>query len=291
MSLSKPTVLLTGATGQVGREVVARLRSDAAVRVVASSRRPDQAKHLGVAVVALDYDQPTTIAHAMDGVDRLFILTGYTVDMLRQSKALVDQAVKSGVRHIVHLGACGADDTDVAHYGWHQLVERYIAGSGLAFTHLRPEIFMQNLLGYAGVKVVEQGVIRYYVGPARQTWVDATDIADVAAAVLRDPDHHAGQTYRLGAEAKSYDEIAEVFTQVLGRPFRYEPRPAKEFLDNVLAAGGEPAYMQCVYQSFERLAGSGIPGSDETFADLARIKGSAPSTFADFVRRNAKVFA
>src|ERR1700710_1584838 len=118
--------------------------------------------------------------------------------MLRQSKALVDHARKCGVQHIVHLGACGDDDTDVAHYGWHQFIECYIAAAGFRYTHLRPEIFMQNLFGYGGVAAAQQGVIRHYIGRASFSWVDAEDIADVAAAVLQSPDLHEGKTYRLG---------------------------------------------------------------------------------------------
>jgi NAD(P)H dehydrogenase (quinone) len=290
MATGKPKILITGATGQVGREVLKRLTDDKALDVAASSRAPAKAADFGVPVVLLDYDRRETIAPALEGVDRLFSLTAYTVDMLRQSKALVDRARKSGVKHIVHLGACGADDTDVAHYGWHQFVERYITGSGIEFTHLRPEIFMQNLLGYGGVRVVENGVIRHYVGHARLSWIDAEDIAEVAAAVLRDPGAHKGQTYRLGYDAKTFDEIAKIFTQVIGQPFSYEPRPPKEVLDKVLSAGGEPAYMDCVYDSYRRLSGEGVPGSDETFDNFTPITGRQPNTLADFARKHASRF-
>ena len=75
---------------------------------------------------------------------------------------------------------------------------------------MRPEIFMQNLFGYGGVHVVENGVIRHYVGHAHLSWIDAEDIAEVAAAVLRDPGTHKGQTYRLGYDAKTFDEIAKI---------------------------------------------------------------------------------
>ena len=226
----------------------------------------------------------------LEGVERLFILTAYTVDMLKQSKALIDQARKSGVKHIVHLGACGSDDTDVAHYGWHQFVEHYIEWSGISYTHLRPEIFMQNLFGYGGLPAVSNGVIRYYMGHARLSWIDVEDIGEVAAAVLKNPEAHKGQTYRLGYDAKTYDEIAEIFSQVIGQPFRYEARPPKEFLDRVLAAGGDPAYMDCVYNSFMRLSGEGILGSDETFDNFNRITGRQLTTVADFARKHAALF-
>jgi NAD(P)H dehydrogenase (quinone) len=104
------------------------------------------------------------------------------VDMLRQSKALVDQARKSGMKHIVHLGACGAEtqmSLTTAGISSSSAISRV---QGIEFTHLRPEIFMQNLFGYGGVRVVENGVIRHYVGHARLSWIDAEDIAEVAAA-------------------------------------------------------------------------------------------------------------
>jgi NAD(P)H dehydrogenase (quinone) len=282
-------VLITGATGQVGRAVIARLANDRELDVVGSSRAPETAD-LGVPMLRLDYSDFATIERVLDGVDRLFILTGYTVDMLKQSKALVDHARKAGVKHIVHLGACGDDDTDVAHYGWHQFIECYIAASGIGYTHLRPEIFMQNLLGYGGVPVAQRGVIKHYVGDARMSWVDAEDIADVAAAVLRNPVHHAGKTYRLGYDAKTFHEIADIVAGVIDQPFRYEARPAAEFLDNVLKSGGEPAYMNCVYESFSRLGGEGIRGSDQTFDNFDSITGKRPAMIADFVRKHADEF-
>src|ERR1700722_16327887 len=167
----KLRVLVMGATGQVGGAVVNHLKAIAAINVVAAAREVSKAKSCGVPVVHLDLDDIETFAPALIGVDRLFMATGYTVDMLRQSKDLVNCAKRAGVKQIVHLGACGDDDTRVAHYGWHQFIERYIEWSGVMFTHLRPEIFVQNLLGYGGESYVQEGVIRHYVGNARLSWV------------------------------------------------------------------------------------------------------------------------
>lgn len=279
-------VLITGATGQVGRAVSQCLAAKPNVEVIAATRSPEKAAASGVSSVHLDLDRPETIGPALERIDSVFLLTGYSVDMLRQSKALVDAARKSGVSHIVHLGACGDDDTDVAHYGWHQFVERYIEWSGIPYTHLRPEVFLQNLLGYSGVRTVTDGVIRHYVGHARQVWVDVQDVAVVAAEVLAAPDLHVGRTHRLGYDLKSLDEIAETMARVVGKPFRYEPRPPEEFLRNVLAAGADTAYMECAYESFVRLGTTGIPNSEEVFGTFEQITGQAPILVEDFVRRN-----
>ena len=250
MANAKPKILVLGATGQVGKNVIPYLSATQKVEVVAGARSPEKAKTLGVPVVRLDLDQPETIAPALENVDRVFMLTGYTIDMMRQSKDFLNIAKKSGVKYIVHLGACGDNDTRVAHYAWHQFIERYIEWCGFSFTHLRPEIFMQNLLGYGGESYIKNGIIRHYVGKARLSWVDVEDVAAVAAACLLNPEKHNAQTYRLGYEAATYDDIAAIFTRVLGQPFSYEARPSKEFYENVLAAGAEPSYMKCVYDSY-----------------------------------------
>src|SRR5450755_4486607 len=138
----KRKILITGATGQVGSRTIDRLLNDKDVEIVAAVRSPQKAAAFtdtGIATVILDLDDESTHPAALHGIHTLFVLTGYTVDMLRQSKALLDNAKKAGVQHVVHLGACGRDDTTIAHWAWHQFVERYIEWAGFSFTHLRPE--------------------------------------------------------------------------------------------------------------------------------------------------------
>lgn len=286
----KPRILITGATGQVGAGVIPHLAAQSGFEVVAAARTPEKAKHLGVPVVQLDLDQPATMAAALSGVDRALLITGYTVDMLRQSKDFLNAAKRAGVRHIVHLGACGDNDTRIAHYGWHQFIERYIEWCGFSFTHLRPEIFMQNLLGYGGERYVQKGVIRHYVGHARLSWVDVGDVSAVAAASLLHPEAHQGQTYRLGCEAATYDDIAKIFTQVIGQPFSYEPRSPAEFYRNVLKAGAEPAYMKCVFDSYSDFTAGRGERVDEVFDNLPALIGRAPGRIADFAKKHADQF-
>jgi len=286
----KPRILVMGATGQVGGYVVDQLKRDRSVEVVAAARNAAKAQGLGVPVVHLDLDKVETMSSALENVDRLFMATGYTVDMLRQSKDLVNQAKRAEVKLIVHLGACGNDDTRVAHYGWHQFIERYIEWSRIPFVHLRPEIFMQNLLGYGGERYVSKGVIHHYVGAARLSWVDCEDVSAVATQCLLNPDRHATRTYRLGYDAKTYDEVAQVMTDVLGMPFRYEPRPPLEFLTRVLALGAEPSYMKSVFDSYTELTNASAERADEVFDNFEGLAGRPPRLLANFVRDHAKAF-
>jgi NAD(P)H dehydrogenase (quinone) len=205
--------------------------------------------------------------------------------MLRQSKALLDNAKKAGVRHVVHLGACGRDDTTVAHWAWHQFVERYIEWSGFLYTHLRPETFMQNVLSYGGQKTIKQGAINAFVENARLSWVDVDDLAHVAALALAHPELHGGQTCRLGYDAVSFGELAELMTAIVGQPFRYEPL-AQRYLESMRSAGAEMAYMNCVYDHWKRYAAGTIPGADDTFDNFPMITGKQPTKWAEFVQRH-----
>ncbi len=290
MSDSKRKILVTGATGQIGGALVRLLAGESGLQVVAGARSPEKAKGIGVPVVTLDYDREETLAPALEGIESVFMVTGYTVDMLRQSKAFINAAKRAGVKHIVHLGAPGDDDTKVGHWGWHQFVERYIEWSGISFTHLRPEIFMQNLLSYGGAEAEGRGVIRHYIGDARISWVDCDDVAAVAAVALAHPEVHAGKTYHLGYEARSYPEIAEILTRVIGQTFTEESRPPEEFLEQMLAAGADPAYMRCVYQNWIDYEARAIPGQDAVYDNFFELTGRKPTTWAEFATAHAAAF-
>ena len=294
MTSHKPTVLITGATGQIGGDTLRNLLADDSITLVAAVRSAAKAKPfeaLGIRTVMLDFDKEETLAPALEGIDRALLVTGYTVDMLRQSKAFLDQAKKSGVQHIVHLGACGRDDTTIGHWAWHQFVERYIEWCGFSFTHLRPECFMQNLLSYDGTQAVKNGVIEQYTGDARFSWVDGEDVARVAAQTLLHPIKHGGKTYRLGYDVQSYGDIAAIMTRVLGQPFRYDAQSPDVFLENMRAAGAEMAYMTCVHDNFTRMAARQIPGVEETFDNFPEITGRQPVRWEDFVQKHRSTFA
>ncbi|MDB5995083.1 MAG: hypothetical protein JWP42_2219 [Pseudomonas sp.] len=290
MTNVKRKILVTGATGNIGGALIRFLAADTSLQVVAAARNPEKAAALGVPVVLFDYDREETLAPALDGVDSVFMLTGYTVDMLKQSHAFVNAAKKAGVKYIVHLGAPGDDDTKVGHWTWHQFVERFIEWSGISFTHLRPQLFMQNLLNYGGSEAENNGVIRHYVGDAKISWVDTNDVAAVAAVALQHPEIHAGKTYHLGYEAKTYSEIANALTKVIGQKFTAESRPPKEFLDEMLAAGAEPAYMSCVHQNWIDYEARAIPGADAVYDNFSALTGRQPKTWAEFAKENAEAF-
>ncbi|MEL6224535.1 MAG: NmrA family NAD(P)-binding protein, partial [Cyanobacteria bacterium J06627_8] len=239
----------------------------------------------GIETVLLDLEQPETLESALHGIDRALLLTGYSVDMLRQSKRFIDAAKIKGVKHIVHIGPSTAPTNEVAHWGWHQMIEAYIEQQGFSFVHLRPEAFMQNITG-PGYRWLDGTVIRHYVGNARWSWIDCNDLALVAAHTLRKAENYSGQVIPLGYDAKTFDEVAEILSRVTGKSFTADARPPEEFLENALAAGADFAYMTSVYTQF-KLNGEGkILDADATFNNFEAITGRKPMTWHQFAQQH-----
>ena len=282
-----PKVLVLGATGKVGGETLWQLQLSDDIQPIAAVRSLEKAKAFaeqGTETVLLDLDRPETLASALAGIDRALLLTGYSVEMLRQSKHFIDAAKTAGVQHLVHIGASTAPTNEVAHWGWHQMVEAYIEQQGFSYTHLRPEAFMQNITG-PGFRWLNNNVIQHYVGDARWSWIDCNDLALVAAHVLREPENYVGQVIPLGYDAKTFDEIAQILSQATGQAIRSEARPPQEFFDKALAAGGEPSYIASVYTQF-KLNGEGkIPEADATFDTFQAIAGRPPTTWQMFAEQ------
>ena len=283
---NKPNILVLGATGKVGGEVVSQLVDNESVNVIAAIRSPKKAqafKDKGIDSVILDLDNPDTIAPALKDIDRALLLTGYTVNMLRQSKRFLDTAKQQGVKHIVHIGASTAPTNEVAHWGWHQFIEAYIEKLGFSYTHLRPEAFMQNLFGFGWLN---NDVITNYIGNARWSWIDCYDLAAVVVQTLLHPEKYDGQTIPLGYDAKTIEEVAEILTEVIGQPFKVEAHPPQEFLNIALQEGVDAinsnAYMNCVYTQFELNVADKIPEADRTFDNFQAIVGRKPNTWRDF---------
>ncbi|MEO1619531.1 MAG: NmrA family NAD(P)-binding protein [Cyanobacteria bacterium J06632_3] len=284
---NQPRILVLGATGKVGGETLRQLQLAGDSQPIAAVRSTEKAQALqaqGFKTVILDLDQPDTLEPALQGIDRALLLTGYSVDMLRQSKRFLDAAKATGVNHIVHIGASTAPTNEVAHWGWHQMVEAYIEQQGFSFVHLRPEAFMQNVTG-TDYRWLDGNVIRHYVGNARWSWIDCNDLALVAAHALRESEKYTGQVIPLGYDAKTFAEVAAILSQVTGQTIQAEARPPEEFLEKSLAAGADLAYITCVYTQFKLNGKDKIPDADATFDNFEAITGRPPTTWQTFAEQ------
>ena len=145
---------------------------------------------------------------------------------------------------------------------------------------------MQNLLSYGGEKSIKNGVINGFVNDARLSWVDVDDVAQVAALALEDSELHAGKIYRLGYDAATFYELADLITTIVGQPFRYQPLLPDAFLERMRSAGADMAYMNCVHDQYKRYAARAITGADDTFDNFPAIAGSQPTRWVDFIRKH-----
>lgn len=220
--MSERGILITGATGNVGREVVlstirAGLPATAAVRCPETERRipPD------VPVAAFDFHDSETWSRALDGHDAVFLVRPPAIaDVHRNLNLFIDQAYASGVRHIIFLSVAGADRN---RFLPHAKVEAHLASCGNAYTNLRPGFFAQNLQDAYLADILEDDRIILPAGRAEVNWIDVRDVADVAALIFANPERHRAKSYSLtGPKAVSLDRVARILSEVTGRQIDYQ---------------------------------------------------------------------
>lgn len=276
-------VLITAATGTVGGATMTAL-AGIDVEVLGAARSDASAETLrrrGFTPVTFDYDRPDTMRPALDGIDAVFLSTGYTVDMLVHSKRLLDAANAASVRHIVHLGALAAANTPHAHFAWHQLIERTIEAMGFGYTHLQPNFFMDTV--WSGFRHRRDRLV-HFIGDRTVSWIAAADIAAVAAQALRHPARHAGQTYRLAVQALSLRQVAALLSQSSGTDVRYRPRPAAGLLPVLLDQGMEPSYAAGLAEGVAEIEAGRLPLADAVYDTVGAVTGRPPVTWQDFIR-------
>ncbi|MHC4601029.1 MAG: SDR family oxidoreductase [Planctomycetota bacterium] len=216
-------IFVTGATGNVGGEVLQKLLIDGEpVRAGFRSFEDGAAlKAWGVDTVRFDYTDPGTYAGALDGVDRVFLVSP-PADPEAPAKVFpfVDFAVRAGVRLIVNVSAMGADYDDASPL---YRIESRIRASGVDAVILRPTWFMQNLTGFLLEAIVNQGGIFVPAAEGRTSFIDVRDIAGVAVKALTEPGH-AGKIYTLtGDRALDYYEVASILSAVSNCELLYVP--------------------------------------------------------------------
>lgn len=164
----------------------------------------------------LDLENPETLPATLNGIDRIFMVTGYTAAMLYQSKRLIDFAVAAGVSFVVHLGVYSSGKDQIPRFCWHDMVETYIKASKLAWTNLHPNLILDSIL-VTEPSTTEQRAFNVFWGDAASGWVSAADIGSVAAAVLREGlEEHAGADYSLSPEVLTSTQAAAIITKATG---------------------------------------------------------------------------
>jgi uncharacterized protein YbjT (DUF2867 family) len=278
-------ILITGATGNVGSELVKELsrRGETFRAAYTSKEKAEKAQSANVEPVVADFAKPETLASALAGVDRLFLLSANPPS----ESAVVRAAKKAGVKHVVKLSVIGAPDEGFAIGKLHRAVEREIEESGLDFTFLRPNGFMQNLANQQAASVKGQGAFYFPAADARISHVDVRDIARVAATALTGSGH-AGNAYELtGPEALTYADMAAALTRVLGTPVSYVAISDADFRRALEGAGTPPPVVEALVDLFAFYRRG---GAARVSADIEKVTGKKAVSFEQYARENVAAF-
>ena len=275
MTDSRQTTLVLGGTGRTG-SLVAQKLIERGLNARTASRHG--------AHVVFDWDDPITHARALDGVDRIYLVTPVMrIKYAGPVSDFLDLATESGVRHVTYLSTYGSDqappEVDI------RAVELDLASRG-AFTHsiLRPAWVMQNFSD-EHLPVID-GAITVPTRGGTEAFVDAADIAAVAVETLVDPDAHAGAQYApTGPQSLTVSEVADVIASVIGRPITYNDIDPEAWIGGAIAAGFVPADYAVMLRWLTGtiISGNGSRPND----DIQKVTGRPPVTFQDFARRNA----
>jgi uncharacterized protein YbjT (DUF2867 family) len=278
-------ILVTGATGTVGSEVVRQLVA-VGQRPRAFVRDPDRAhRRFGehCEYVAGDLDRPETLEAGLAGVDRVFLITPQSTRQLDWEGDVIGAAARAGARHVVKVSVFRADEHSPLQIArQHGHAEQALERSGLAYTIVRPVFFMQNLLG-----MVRNCAIYTAAGDGRVAMVDARDVAAVAVAALTSRGDE-GRIYTLtGPEALSFDDVAETLSGKIGGQIRHVRVPPDAVGHALERTGVESWFADDMAKLHGMLAGG---YEDVVTGDACAVTGSRPRTLSRFARDYSAVF-
>lgn len=281
------TILVTGATGTIGTQVVNELAKKNDVVVRAGVRDPKKASGFAsnVQAVAMDLEKPESLAAAMKGVDKVFLLTPFSDRQVELGKRIVDAAKTAGVKHIVKLSAFGAEiEPGITLGRWHREVEKAIEASGIAWTFIRPNNFFENFVNYYPPD--KEGAIYLPWGNGACSFVDGRDVgACIASALAASGTEHHGKAYvPTGPAAITIADAAATIGKVTGRATKYVDVP-EDAAKKAMLGMGMPAWMVDAMMELHGIDKAGYAAL--VTGDVQKLTGKAPRSFEDFARDNA----
>lgn len=281
-------ILVTGATGLVGRDIV-RLLAQQGVAARALVRNPEKARDLpGITWVTGDMAKPETLPAAFEGTKTLFLVSSIGEDTVALQHNAIEAARNAGVTHIVKLSAFGASGHSNAPIcRWHYQIEKEMQESGMDWTILRPHHFMQNLLTQTQY-IINDGVVYAASGDGKIPYIDAQDIAAVAAVTLTQPGHRGKKYVITGAEALSYRQATEIISKTIGKPLRFVDESPEEARARRNREGYPPAIAESAVaiSAYQRAGGKTLTITSV----VADLTGRPPRAFAEFARDHAAAF-
>ena len=283
-------ILIIGASGRVGSEVIKSLEKNKKdIEIIYSTSNPktkEKWEKEGKNSIVLDLNKPELFESLLKGIQRIFLLTGYSSEMLYQSKLLIDAAKKVGTEFIVHLGVYTSRYDFVPHFSWHDLIECYLKSSGIPYTNIHPNVITETVIN-ANQNLKENHVINSLVGDEKQGWVCIKDIADVTATVLKEgPEKHNGKDYYLSIDLLTMKEIANLFAEVSGKDFKVNYVTSDEFrkLINSYNDIGTRNYMESAFITMELTRQGKLKAQYQLKNDVLTVVGRPGIKMKDWIK-------
>jgi uncharacterized protein YbjT (DUF2867 family) len=284
-------LLLTGATGSSGSFIVNEfVQRREAVRILVRDRKTvaELGKVPTVEIVEGDMSKQSSLGPALDGVDRVLMISAPVMNMVETQNTFIDASKAAGVRHLIKFSGLDARPETPFPFGrMHKEIEEHLEKSGLAWTHLRPTGFMQEYLREVP-SVIGEAALYLALGDARLNPVDLVDVAKVAFSLLRDGGHEGEIVAMTGPEALTMAEVADRISRAIGKTVRYVPiSPAQR--RQALIANGVPVE---IADALDEQVKDRLKGGLESQVDLSthRLFNVKPTTFMEFAQRNATAF-
>jgi uncharacterized protein YbjT (DUF2867 family) len=295
------TILVTGATGTVGSEVVKQLVSSSSssdnkiiIRAaIHSQNKIDNFKEYNktLQIVNMDYNKSETIADALNHVDKLFLLTLPSPNMTVYSNLVKEIRKYGGINHVVKLSSMAAEETGLGTMigRIHTEEEKIIEESGIPFTFLRPPAFMQNFITQFDYTIRTQDAFYVPAGDAKMSFIDARDVAAVSVrALTSDNQQHIGKTYAItGQEAISYGQAAEILSKEVGRRISYVDIPEEDARKGMEENGMDDWLIDAIMQFYSIIKAG---RAAQTTNVVEQITGRKPISFSQFAKDYAKFF-
>jgi uncharacterized protein YbjT (DUF2867 family) len=277
-------ILITGATGNIGRELVSLLsRKSTPLRVM--TRNADKVSHLPVHIERAigDFDDHEALREAVRGVKKIFTLP--MIGRPQSLQSMVDAAVQNNVEQIVMISSLAPEDTIIGQD--HRISEDILRKSALSWTVLRFGAFMSNALWWWRQSITAEGVVYSPTAGARTAPISPLDIAKVSAAALISP-HQAGVVYGItGPELLNDREQVEILSSVLGKPIQCVDIPVQVAVENMVRNGVPEKFAAAAAQQLKRIRES---GSAEIRNEVEKITGETPQTFKEWCLNHRREF-
>jgi uncharacterized protein YbjT (DUF2867 family) len=281
-------ILITGASGSVGKTVLREaIGKEPKVRAMYRSKEEAAKAPAGCEPVLADFSDKQSLRGAMEGVTSVFLVCSPIPQLVELESNVVDVCKDSGVKHVVLNSAMGAGDCGKSFPSWHRKVEDKLKPSGMSYTILRPNGFLQNIVAFHAPSIRTQGGFYQAMGDAKVSYLDVGDIAAVAVKALQGG-AHSGKIYELnGPEAISNEELAKRISKVSGRAVNFVDIPEAAQREAMLGLG-MPEWQVTALLELQQYYKQG--GGAKTDGLLKSLLGREPVTLDQYLNANAREF-